>query len=98
MGMVRKPKDTLDRDTVKDMIYGALRELSNNKKFYYGGISDDFSQLTQQGGEELIMIFNKFLPLLRRAEEADLRERAKRLVYNELGDNKDHDGSMEDYL
>jgi len=97
MGMVRREKQTMSRETVKDTIYGAIRELSNNKNFYYGGINDDFSHLTELGEKELIVLFNKFIPLLRRSEEERMRDLAKHLVYGELSDDKP-DGDIEDYM
>ena len=98
MGMVKREKRSMSRDTLKDTIYGAIREMANNPKFYYGGINDEFSHLTEKGEEELIVLFNKIIPLLRRSEEERMRELAKHLVYGELSDDKDHDGSIEDYM
>ena len=78
-------KPAMSREAVKDMIYGAMREFSTNTKFWYGGINDDFSHLTPQGEREMLTMFNKFIPMLKRCEDQRIQDMAKRMTWGELG-------------
>lgn len=100
MGLYKKPRDpyeTLTEDAVKDMIYGAIKELAKNSKYYYRGYNDEFSSITPEGESHITAMLTKFIPLIHKAEGKAIVDRAKEIVYGTLRDeDKDDIDSDED--
>jgi hypothetical protein len=71
------------------MIYGAIKELAKNSKYYYKGYSDDFSHITPEGEAHITAMLTKFLPLMERAETRAITDKAKEIVYGTLKDERD---------
>jgi hypothetical protein len=75
----------MDRDAVKDLVYGGLQELLKDKKYYrYSDIGPDYSHLTDEGTKVVVDLVNVLGYRIRKAEEEDLDERAKRQVLDKL--------------
>lgn len=92
MGMTKKPRDpyeTLTEDAVKDMIYGAIKELAKNSKYYYRGYNDEFSAITPEGESHLTAMLTKFIPLIHKAESKYIVDQAKEIVYGTLKEDRD---------
>ena len=92
MGLTKKPRDpfeTLTEDAVKDMIYGAIKELSKNSKYYYRGYSDEFSHITPEGESHITALLTKIIPMINKAEQKKITETAKEIVYGTLKDDSD---------
>lgn len=99
MGMVRKPKDpfeTLTEDAVKDMIYGAIKELIKDPKNYYKGYSDEFSNITPEGESHITAMLTKFIPMMEKAESKKIVDRAKEIIYGQLREEADQEADQED--
>ena len=94
MGLYKKPRDpfaTLTEDAVKDMIYGAIKELAKNSKYYYKGYSDEFSNITPEGEAHIMAMLTKFIPLIEKAESKKIVDRAKEIIYGQLRDEAEDD-------
>ena len=92
MGMMRKQRDpyeNLTEDAVKDMIYGAIRELMKDSKYYHHGYNDEFSYITPEGEANITAMLTKFIPLMVRAERRKITDTAKEIVYGTLKDDID---------
>jgi hypothetical protein len=99
MGLTTKPKDpfeTLTEDAVKDMIYGAIKELIKDPKNYYKGYSDEFSNITPEGESHITAMLTKFIPLIERAESKKIVDRAKEIIYGQLRDEETAEDNDED--
>lgn len=80
----------MDKNAVKDLVFGGINELMRNRTYYYhSGVGQAYSHWTDEGKEALIEYMNVMGWKLREAEEADLNKRAKQQTLNALkGDSK----------
>lgn len=80
----------MDRDGIKDLIYGSMRELMRNHDYYYhSNVSESYSEWTPAGEKALIEHMNMMARLIKKAEHADLEARARQLVMDTIkGDAK----------
>lgn len=75
----------MKKNAVKDLIFGGITELSRNTRFYYhSSVGKGYCYWTEEGKEALIEFMSEMTPLLRKAEEEDLDNRAKEMVLKEL--------------
>jgi len=75
----------LEKDAVKDLFYGGITELMNNKEFYYrSSVGADYSHWTEKGSFVLLEFVNSMTKQMHTAEERALDKRAKELVLKGL--------------
>jgi hypothetical protein len=81
----QEKNSNMDRDAVKDLVYGGLQELLKDKKYYrYSDIGPTYSYLTDEGQKVVVDLVNVLGYRIRKAEEEDLDERAKRQVLDQM--------------
>lgn len=70
---------------LKDMLYGSIKELLNNEKFFYrSSIGGRYSHLSKEGEEAFAQMFTTFLPLIVDAENEALVEKGKKMILSGL--------------
>jgi hypothetical protein len=75
----------MNRQAVKDVLYGGLAELANNKIFYYNSsIGKTYSHWTDEGEAAVKNFLLLMTPILKEAEESALDQRARNMVMKEL--------------
>ena len=75
----------MDKGAIKDLIYGGLEEILNNKNYYYfSGISRDYNRFTDEGKEAVAEFIDLMAHKIKEAEAADLDKRSKEMVLKEL--------------
>jgi hypothetical protein len=80
----------MEKQAIKDSMFGAVLELSRNSRYYYHSkVGQDYSHWTEVGKEALHELMNGISYKLLMAEEADLERRAQEQTLNILkGDVK----------
>jgi hypothetical protein len=81
----------MDKQAVKDTMFGGLMELMRNRKYYYASsVGGDYSHWTDEGKQALQEYMHVMARKLWEAEEADLYKRAKQQTLDALkGKNLD---------
>lgn len=75
----------MEKGAIKDLTYGGLMELVNNKNYYYhSSVGSSYSHLTEQGKDAVIEFMNMVAWKMKEAEAADLERRAKEQVMSAL--------------
>ena len=75
----------MEKDVVKDILYGGLAELMNNKEFYYrSSVGPDYSHWTERGNVVMLAFVNAMIKQIHTAEDKALDRRAKDLVIKGL--------------
>ncbi len=75
----------MKKSAIKDLCYGGMLELLNNRNYYYhSSVGAGYSHLTEEGKEAVVEFMNLVAFKMKEAEDADLNERAKQQVLNEL--------------
>lgn len=75
----------MDKQAVKDLVFGGLHELMKDRKYYYhSSVGQSYSYWTEEGKEALHEYMNIMGWKLKEAEEAELNRRAKDLVVKGL--------------
>lgn len=75
----------MDRAGIKDLIYGAVRELIRNPDYYYhSSVSERFSEWTPAGEKALIEHMTMMACLIKKADHAELEARARQLVMDTI--------------
>jgi hypothetical protein len=75
----------MERDVVKDLFYGGMTELMNNKEFYYrSSVGADYSHWTERGSIVMIEFVKSMTKHMHMAEDKALDARAKELVLKGL--------------
>ena len=75
----------MEKDAIKDMMFGGLTELMKNRKYYYySSIGIGYCHFTDDGVKVLAEYMNLMGAKLHEAEEAELNKRAKDLVIKGL--------------
>jgi hypothetical protein len=82
----------MNREAIKDLIYGGILELMHNRNYYYAGYasisSPSFGCWTDEGKKALSEFMGSMAYLMLKAEIEELDRRAKDLVFKHLkGDN-----------
>ncbi len=79
----------MDKQAVKDVMFGGIHELMKDRKYYYHStVGETYSHWTDEGKEALMEYMNVIGWKLKEAEEADLRERSKQMVLKGLKGEK----------
>jgi len=75
----------MDKQAVKDVMFGGLMELMRDRRYYYSSsVGASYSHWTEEGKEALHEYMGIISYKLWEAEEADLRKRSKELVMKGL--------------
>lgn len=75
----------MDRQAIKDLMYGGITELMNNRNyFYWSSVGSNYSHFTDEGKVALAEFMALVGPKMKEAEEASLDRRAKDMVLKEL--------------
>ena len=78
-------KSKMEKSAIKDLVYGGLEELINNKAYYYhSSIGRDYSHFTDAGKEAVGEFMDLMAFKIREANEKDLDKRAKQQVLDQL--------------
>jgi hypothetical protein len=78
----------MNKNAVKDLMFGGINELMRNRNFYYySSVGQPYSYWTDEGKEALIEYMTVMGWKLKEAEEADLRKRAKQQTLDALKGN-----------
>ena len=75
----------MQKGAIKDLIYGGLEELINNRNYYYhSSVGRDYSHLTDEGKVAIVEFMDLMSWKIKQANEEDLERRAKEQVMNAL--------------
>lgn len=75
----------MQKSAIKDLVYGGLEEILNNRSYYYhSSVGANYSRLTDNGKEAVIEFIDLMSYKIIEANEADLNHRAKEQVLKEL--------------
>lgn len=75
----------MNKGAIKDLTYGGLMELINNRNYYYhSAVGFSYSHLTEEGKAAVIEFMNMVAFKMKEAEEAELERRAKEQVLTAL--------------
>ena len=78
-------KSKMKKGAIKDLFYGGMLELLNNRNYYYhSSVGSSYSHLTEDGKEAMIEFVNMIAFKMKEAEDADLNNRAKQQVIEQL--------------
>lgn len=78
-------KFNLRRSMNKDIIYGALLELSRNQKVWHeSSVSPEYSHLTEEGKEAIIHVVEDMFRGLQTIHNQEVKEEAKRQTLESL--------------
>jgi hypothetical protein len=78
-------KFNLRRSMNKDIIYGALLELSQNKQVWHEStVSPEYSKLTDEGKEAIIHVVEDMFRGLQTIHQQEIKEEAKRQTLEQL--------------
>ncbi len=69
----------------KDVVYGALMELSRNKQVWYeSSTGPEYSHLTEEGKEAIVHVIEEMFRGLQTINKLELREESKNQVIDAL--------------
>lgn len=75
----------MKKSAIKDLCYGGMLELLNNRNYYYHStVGSAYSHLTEDGKAAMIEFMNMIAFKMKEAEDADLEQRAKQQVLDQL--------------
>ena len=79
----------LDKRAVKELLYGGINEIVQNKEFYYNsGVGPNYNHFTEAGKQAMDAYMKQMVEMMLKAEEESLNKRAKELVVKGLkGEN-----------
>lgn len=73
----------------KDVVFGALTELTKNKLVWYtSSIDSRYSHLTDDGKEAIISVIESMFRELQAIDEQEIKETAKQQTLDSLKENK----------
>ena len=79
----------MDKQAIKELMYGGLKEIMNNNRYYYkSSVGKEYSSFTQNGKEVVQEFVTDLAGYIIAAENAELDQRAKDLVMRELKGNQ----------
>jgi hypothetical protein len=79
----------MDTSALKELMFGSIRELSRNRKYYYHStVGINYSHWTEEGNMVLSDFMNIMAHRINEAELIELDKRAKELVVNGLKGEK----------
>jgi len=75
----------MDKQAIKEVMYGGVKELMNNRHYFYrSGVSKEFSHFTTEGAEAVQSFVTDMARYIYEAEDQELDRRAKDMVMKEL--------------
>jgi len=75
----------MDKQAVKDAMFGGIMEMMRNRKYYYfSSVGGNYSHWTDEGKEAIQEYMQIISYKLWEAEEADLKKRSKEMVLKGL--------------
>jgi hypothetical protein len=75
----------MEKSAIKDLVYGGLEELVNNRRYYYhSSVGNAYSHLTDDGKAAVVEFMDLMAFKIRETEQADLESRAKQQVLGVL--------------
>lgn len=75
----------MDKEAVKDMLYGGLNELVHNEKYFrYSEVGPEYCKFREQGESIVAEFIRQMSVNIYKAEEAALNKRAKDMVIKGL--------------
>ena len=75
----------LDKQAVKELLYGGINEIIQNRNFYYNSsVGSNYNHFTEAGKEALDAYLKQMVTMMLIAEEESLNKRAKELVIKGL--------------
>ena len=75
----------MERQAVKDLLYGGISELMQNKRyFYHSPISADYCHWTEDGEQAMVEFVTMMATRMVEADQEQLDTRAKELVMDGL--------------
>jgi len=75
----------MEKQAVKDLMYGSLNELMQNRRYYSrSSVGPEYSRWTEEGQVVLNQFMSDIIKLIYIAEQNDLDSRSKELVFKEL--------------
>lgn len=78
-------KFDIRRSMHKDMLYGALLELSQNKRVWHeSSVSVEYSHLTEEGKDAIIHVVEELFRGLQSVHKDEIKEEAKRQTLEAL--------------
>ena len=78
-------KYDLQRSMNKDIVYGALMELSNNRNVWHEStVSPEYSHLTEDGKKAIIHVIEEMFRGLQTIHKQEIKEEAKRQTLESL--------------
>lgn len=77
----------MTEEDIKNMLYGAIRELTRDRKYFYNGILK--ASFTERGKEVICGMLDMYAGQIHEAIEADDLQRSKELVLKKLKDSAD---------
>ncbi len=84
-GLIVAKKFNLRRSMNKDIVYGALLELSRNKTVWHeSSVSPEYSHLTEEGREAIIHVIEDMFRGLQTIHSQEVKEEAKRQTLEAL--------------
>ena len=78
----------IDELALAKMLYGALKESLKDSELYYRGISPDYYYLTDKGKDTLVAFIEQMAPLVLKADEHHIYQRAKKMTFEKLKDDE----------
>ncbi len=78
-------KFNIRRSMNKDIVYGALLELSQNQRVWHeSSVSPEYSKLTEEGREAIIHVIEEMFRGLQTIHQLEIKEEAKRQTLEAL--------------
>lgn len=75
----------MDKTAIKHMMYGGIKELMNDRRYYYNsGMGKNYSHFTDEGKQALQEFVSDIAVYITEAENSELDQRAKDMVLKEL--------------
>lgn len=74
----------MEKAAIKDLMYGGIMELINNRRYYYKSSVSGYDHWTDEGKEALNAFIKDITMYMRDAENAALDQRAKDIMMAEL--------------
>jgi len=75
----------MDKQAIKEMMYGGIKELMNNRKYYYkSSVSKEYCNFTVEGITAVQTFVLDMSRYISEAEDKELDQRAKDIVMREL--------------
>jgi hypothetical protein len=76
---------SMEKAAVKDLIYGGLEEIINNRKYYYASdVAFGYNHFTAEGRQSICEFMELMAYKIRESEQDDLNSRAKQQVIDQL--------------